>query len=88
MSSPMNRYCSPMRLFDHLASGAWVVATDACDQVKSFQNLVSVCDTPESFVSAVQSALTRPRRTERIEGIAWNDRARDILRIIEGVNIA
>ena len=31
-----NRFCSPMRLFDHLASGLPIIALDSCDQVARF----------------------------------------------------
>lgn len=31
--SELNYFCSPMRLYDHLASGVPIFATDACDQI-------------------------------------------------------
>jgi hypothetical protein len=88
VKTQFNRFCSPMRLYDHLASGAWIVATDACDQVKGFGERVAVCDSPESYVSAVQAAFAWARPTERIKEITWNERARDLLKVIKGVNIA
>jgi hypothetical protein len=32
-ASQFNHFCSPMRLWDHLAIGQPILATDACDQV-------------------------------------------------------
>jgi teichuronic acid biosynthesis glycosyltransferase TuaH len=81
-----NRFCSPMRLFDHLASGAPVVATDACDQAKAFANRVSVCSSPEAFAAAVQARMGEPR--EAVEGILWSDRATGILNVLERLNHA
>ena len=86
VKSEFNRMCSPMRLFDHLASGAPLVATDACDQARVFDGRVSVCTDPDMFTAAVQSRLGEPR--EPVKGIAWSDRATEILKVVEGVSHA
>lgn len=83
-----NRFCSPMRLFDHLASGAWIVATDACDQVKGYERRVLVCDSSESYIAGIQFALTRSRPIGRIKGITWDDRADQMLKVLGGLGIA
>ena len=81
-----NRLCSPMRLFDHLASGAPLVATDACDQGKAFEGRISICSDSVMFAAAVQARLGESAGC--IEGISWNDRAVEILNVMEGQRIA
>lgn len=82
VQSEFNRHCSPMRLFDHLASGSWIVATDACWQTNAFKNRVEVCNTNDSFVAAVRDCLCRPRPSCLITGISWKDRADELLRLL------
>lgn len=86
VKTEFNRMCSPMRLFDHLASGAPVVATDACGQGLAFGDRVSTCADPDAFVSAVQARLGEP--PARVDGITWNDRAMEMLNTLEGLNRA
>jgi len=85
IKTEFNRFCSPMRLFDHLASGAPLVATDACDQVKAFKGRVSVCS-GDAFVAAVQARIGEP--TGGIDGITWRDRAAEMLKVVEGLRHA
>jgi len=62
-----NRYCSPMRLFDHLASGHPILATDACPQVTAMQPWVRVASGRQSFLEMLAGLLRRegtPRSTE------------------------
>lgn len=86
IATEFNRMCSPMRLFDHLASGAPIVTTAACDQANAFKGRVSVCEDTVSFVAALADQLGVPRACTR--GIGWNDRARLILEVIEEVRDA
>ncbi len=79
-----NRLCSPMRLFDHLASGAPVVATDACEQSKAFSNQVSVCTGIDEFLREVRAGFSRS--TELIDNIIWKDRAKCLEEVIRGVS--
>lgn len=86
--SQFNQMCSPMRLFDHLASGAPLVATDACAQANGFGQRVDVCAEPDAFVAAVRRHLAAngaTRSEEMFEGIAWEDRARAMLSVMEDV---
>lgn len=76
-----NRLCSPMRLFDHLASGAPVVATEACDQAKNFPRGASVCASPKDFMEAVRRGIDAGSNTP--EKIRWADRAAAILKRIK-----
>jgi len=86
VKTEFNRFCSPMRLFDHLASGAPVVATSACDQAKDFPHWVTVCSDPSEFTAAVQARLGES--VGRIEGITWSDRATGILNVMEDLGRA
>jgi glycosyltransferase involved in cell wall biosynthesis len=84
--SEFNRMCSPMRLFDHLASGTPVVATDSCSQVNDFADRIDVCADPESFVAAVHRHLSSKGGTrfgKNLEGIKWSDRASAMLSVME-----
>lgn len=84
----LNRFCSPMRLFDHLASGSPIIATDSCDQVKTFPERVAVCSTSDSFMRSLRTCLSESRPTSRINGIAWNDRAGEMLKVMGGQGVA
>lgn len=53
----LNRSCSPMRLFDHLAAGKPVVATAGCPQVRLFEPLVKVGNNAEECTGLVQTVL-------------------------------
>lgn len=51
-----NRFCSPMRLFDHLATGKPIVATDVCDQIRDFAHVVAMAERVD-FVSRVEGVI-------------------------------
>lgn len=69
-----NHYRSPMRLFDHLASGR-PVATDACDQIRDVAGFVEVagredfCDVCSRFSAALLWTTDECRGWERRESI-------------------
>ena len=77
----LNYFCSPMRLFDHLASGAPVLASDACDQINRLRlDAVTVASAPE-LPEIARKALRnlsdgRRRAAEPPGGLLWSDRAR------------
>lgn len=77
--SELNNFCSPMRLFDHLATGLPLVGTDACDQLHAFEEQVEVCGSQDQFVEAVhrlvKSDLSSKRADRRGDGISWDVRA-------------
>lgn len=83
-----NRYCSPMRLFDHLASGRPMVATDACPQVTSMQPWMQVARGQRSFLEMLVGLLrpgAAPRSTEMVGHACqhtWETRARCLRRQI------
>jgi hypothetical protein len=45
-----NEMCSPMRLFDHLAGGRPIVATNACPQVEQFKPAIKIAASTRAFV--------------------------------------
>ncbi|QBG45963.1 glycosyltransferase [Verrucomicrobia bacterium S94] len=85
VESEFNQFCSPMRLFDHLASGAPVIATAACDQVHAFERHVVAAGNREQFIEALRKALSSGTRPGRIEGITWADRATSMAGVIKGL---
>ncbi len=91
----LNRACSPMRLFDHLASGRPIVATDACQQVASFSEYVAVGPSSFAITESVKRVLRIPRDSEddeRQRSFArtqtWRDRAEAIWQIVEATSRA
>lgn len=89
--TPLNRACSPMRLFDHLASGTPIVSTDACEQVREFGQFVDVCGTSREFVGKVAERLSEPPSSEEMaarrraaRANLWSSRALELKRVLEG----
>jgi glycosyltransferase involved in cell wall biosynthesis len=77
----LNRFCSPMRLYDHLASGVPILATDACDQINRLgTGTLTVAPAPE-LPEIARVALRSPPpdesrcATEVPGGLLWSDRA-------------
>lgn len=88
--TPLNRSCSPMRLYDHLAAGRPIVATSHCLQVREFKSLVDVASSNEKFVQMLISRILQDERYEEIimrrEAAAdclWIKRAEAIARQIK-----
>lgn len=59
--SEFNRMCSPMRLFDHLASGRPIVSTNACPQINDFASVIAVAESSSQFVEMVETNSGRGR---------------------------
>ena len=64
-STPFNFFCSPMRLFDHLASGVPIVSTNACDQVSEFSNVIDIAKKREEFIDLLRFALKHGHDADR-----------------------
>jgi len=73
--TPLNQHCSPMRLYDHLATGVPIFATDACDQINKMKapNLFSAPAT--ELLQKISNLIGTPRNHCPSEGIFWTDRA-------------
>lgn len=72
--SDFNHFCSPMRLWDHLAIGQPILATDACDQVAR-QSGVIVVRSGADLDRAARSAKTAALDGRRPCLESWDDRA-------------
>jgi len=87
---PLNRSCSPMRLFDHLAAGRPIVATAACPQIAKFAPPVRIGHSQQGVVELVLEALKNPpsadeMQAQRIlaESQTWLFRAKTLASVIE-----
>ncbi|MES1973260.1 MAG: glycosyltransferase [Pseudomonadota bacterium] len=69
----LNHFCSPMRLWDHLAIGQPILATDACDQIarQSGVFVVRRGDELDQTISSVKTAAEGGRHPQ-LE--SWDDR--------------
>ena len=82
-ASELNHHCSPMRLWDHLATGAQVFALPTCEQI-------TCLDAPGVTVGSAQvllKALSKASypRVERPPQL-WRDRAEALVQAIESEN--
>lgn len=80
--SRLNHACSPMRLFDHLASGKPVVATSSCDQVSEYDGFLDRGTTRPEVVELVRKQCANPIELVRSPGflreLTWECRAQFI----------
>lgn len=88
--TPLNRSCSPMRLFDHLAAGKPIVSTDHCRQVREFDSLVEIAPSTHVFLEKLSRFITKGDRQDaanaRREAAAknlWSFRAEQIAKCME-----
>ena len=87
--NPLNVSCSPMRLFDHLASGNPIIASNACqqlgafrDQVVIFQNSAELLNRVARFCSAVETFGSAEDRIEVARHNLWSTRAQKIQSVL------
>ncbi|MEO6217676.1 MAG: glycosyltransferase [Sphingomonas sp.] len=81
--SDFNHFCSPMRLWDHLAIGQPIVATDACDQVAR-QRGVIVVPSGGDLDRAIESAKAAAVEGRRPHLESWDERAALVAPLIIG----
>lgn len=81
----LNHYCSPLRLYDHLASARPVFATDCCDQINRLDEPRVTVAGRERLADAIGShfaaSLQEPGAPDRPTsnpgpGLLWSDRAK------------
>ncbi len=77
---PINYFCSPMRLYDHLASGTRIYATDACDQVNRCGHSSIVVDDPAHLPARIANDLRAGAEMPMAEAkdagaLLWSHRA-------------
>jgi len=88
--SPLNWACSPMRLFDHLAAGKPIVASDVNPQIRDYSPSVNIGHDIESIVNHLKGILNRvfePESDESQRHIAsentWAKRAELIWKVTQ-----
>lgn len=88
--APINHFCSPMRLYDHLASGIPIFATDACDQVNQYGDpSIVVADTASLPAKLADFCATRfsqpPTQTADLGALLWSRRAERLFAAMETI---
>lgn len=83
--SPLTRAMSPLKLYDYLAAGKPVAATDLQPVTGISERVISAG--PEDFVAAVRAALNMPRQDEKdrqefLRSNSWNVRHERTLRVL------
>ncbi|MGR3303162.1 MAG: glycosyltransferase [Candidatus Scalindua sp.] len=87
-NDPFNVHCSPLKLYDYLATGKPIVSTDL-PAVREFEDLVRIAQDTEEFELQVKEALNeqsedlREKRLRKGRENSWEYRARKMLSIIE-----
>jgi glycosyltransferase involved in cell wall biosynthesis len=84
LRSPMTEAMNPLKLYNYLAAGTPVVATPVSN-IDDVADLVSVADTPEDFLAAIDAILARPPAripAERLGSFSWKRRVDAMLEII------
>jgi len=71
-----NHFCSPMRLYDHLAIGHPIIATEHCDQIRHRKDIEVVKHADLSGALRAIEASRRPRNP-RLE--SWDDRVKALV---------
>lgn len=71
-ATPFNHFCSPMRLYDHLAIGQPIIATPHCDQIAARSDVLAgdIAALPDLIETAL--AALAHGRDPRLE--TWDDR--------------
>jgi hypothetical protein len=83
-NTALNYFCSPLRLFDHLVSGAIIVSTDACDQINKLDHPRLTVSAPSGLRAKVAEALQAARELPSIRPsdaseFLWSNRAARII---------
>lgn len=88
------RFISPTKTLEYMAAGRPVVSTPVRDVVQAHGDVVEIADSPAAFVAAcerllAESASERAQRAqrmaERVAGTSWDQTARAIHGLIEGL---
>lgn len=72
--TPLNRACSPMRLFDHLAAGRPIVSTSFCAQVHDYARVVQIGVDSSEVAELVAGACSRSKERQRLPALVGKAR--------------
>lgn len=81
----LNYYCSPMRLFDHLAVGKPIVATAHCHQIRDYAKSIFIGSDKSEFLNHIVELIQNKsgkRAPPQKDSILWRDRSDRILSIV------
>lgn len=81
----LNHFCSPMRLFDHLASGAAIFALPTCDQVKRIEADRLFVGEADAILETLSQGIATERSARKTMPIFWSDRAKALLGVLDTV---
>jgi hypothetical protein len=88
-ATPINFYCSPMRLYDHLASGCPIFATDTCDQICGLASpqltVASASNLLEKIHEGLQSISARAFAPPSAGSLLWSSRAERLAGVLTTV---
>ena len=83
-----NRLCSPLRLYDHLASGRPLFALNTCDQVADMSRYGVTIGTPDEIVQKIQShaqMITSPKQLLSSHELLWKHRAHTLVENLNSI---
>jgi glycosyltransferase involved in cell wall biosynthesis len=85
----VNPLASPVRFFSHLPFYAPIIASPGCRQLEDFQHLITLCQTPEKFVGAIEAGFqgscddpVRSFRWRTAHAHTWEARADDLINVM------
>ncbi|WP_271078027.1 hypothetical protein [Aurantiacibacter sp. MUD61] len=81
-ATQLNHFCSPMRLYDHLATGVPIFALPTCDQVTNYPADHISVGSADALLMTIAEEICHPRVLQTGNGIYWSDRAVELLAAI------
>ncbi len=79
----LNHHCSPLRLWDHLATGVPIFALNTCDQVADIGHNRVTVGGPTTLLNVMSTFLAQPLAerpdTRQESGLFWEQRAQSLL---------
>lgn len=82
-ATELNYYCSPMRLYDHLATGVKIFALDTCDQINRLNNPQVISTSAELLPGVIAAQVGSLRCSSDAIASLWPDRAKVLIEKIE-----
>ncbi|MBL3658183.1 glycosyltransferase [Fulvivirga sediminis] len=82
----------PLKINEYLAAGLPVVSTPFSEDIRSFEDVISIEASPEGFVKAISQEILhdsedlREKRIRYAESNSWSSRAQSLRQYVEEVN--